>query len=204
MVEDDPGTRQALCELLDTTSGFFCAGAWGSVEAALTGLPDAGAQVLALDINLPGMQGTDGVKQLKAKLPGMEIVMLTVLEDADAIFDSICNGACGYMLKKTPPQRILEAFRDAVSGGSPMTPEVARRVVERFQKSTRTKAEATLTAREREVIALLAEGYSYAAIAGNLQITINTVRNRIRSVYEKLQVHSRSEAVSKAIRDRHI
>ncbi len=205
IVEDDRTTRQGLAMLIDGTPGYECVGQYRSVEEALRAAhtePD----VILLDINLPGVPGTEGVKLLRERDPRTQVVMLTVFDAQDHVFESICNGACGYLLKKTPPARLLEAIAEAHQGGAPMTPEIARRVVTLFQEAPppRKDDDHGLSERELSVLGLLAEGYSYAALSGRLGISINTVRNHIRGIYEKLHVHSRSEAVSKAIRKRMI
>jgi len=144
-----------------------------------------------------------GRKILRQRLPSLQILMLTVYAEQELIFDSICNGACGYLLKKTPPARLLEAIREAHEGGAPMSPEIARKVVTLFQKTVRPESvDQQLTAHELRLLRLLAQGCSYEAVADQFSISINTVRNHIRRVYEKLHVHSKSEAVSKALRSR--
>jgi DNA-binding NarL/FixJ family response regulator len=205
IVEDDRTTRQGLAMLIEGTAGYECVGQYRSVEEALRTGP-AEPDVILLDINLPGVPGTEGVKLLRERNPSTQVVMLTVFDAQDHVFESICNGACGYLLKKTPPARLLEAIAEAHLGGAPMTPEIARRVVTLFQEAPpqRKDEDHGLSDRELSVLGLLAEGYSYAALSGQLGITINTVRNHIRGIYEKLHVHSRSEAVSKAIRKRMI
>jgi DNA-binding NarL/FixJ family response regulator len=200
IVEDDRAVREGLAQLIDGTPGLECRERFDSVEDALAGMPPP-PDVLLLDIQLPGIPGSEGVKLFHERFPMLQIVMLTVLEDADRVFESICHGACGYLLKKTSPTRLLEAIREAYGGGAPMTPEIARQVITLFRKVAPPAAAAyRLSAREQNVLALLAEGYGYVNIAAQLQITINTVRNHIRAIYEKLHVHSSSEAVSKAIR----
>ncbi|HJZ97208.1 MAG TPA: response regulator transcription factor [Candidatus Solibacter sp.] len=203
IVEDDRTTRQGLALLIGGTPGYECVGDFRSVEDALRPMnppPD----VILLDINLPGVPGTEGVKLLRDRYTAAQVVMLTVFDAQDHVFESICNGACGYLLKKTAPARLLEAIAEAHEGGAPMTPEIARRVVTLFQKTVtpRQDEDHGLSPRELAVLGLLAEGYSYTALAGQLGITANTVRNHIRAIYEKLHVHSRSEAVSKALRKR--
>jgi len=203
IVEDDRSTREGLAALIGGTPGFTCSGQFRSVEDALQ--TKAGHDVILLDIHLSGMPGSQGVPLLAAKLPGAKIVMLTVFEGTEEVFESICNGACGYLLKKTPPPRLIEAISEARNGGAPMTPEIASKVVQLFRQfAPGPKAECHLTAREQEVLELLAEGFSYNRIGVDLGITANTVRNYIRAIYEKLHVHSRSEAVAKALRRRMI
>jgi DNA-binding NarL/FixJ family response regulator len=205
IVEDDRTTRQGLALLIGGTAGYECVGQFRSVEDALRPM-DLEPDVILLDINLPGVPGTEGVKLLRAQYTAAQVVMLTVFDAQDHVFESICNGACGYLLKKTAPARLLEAIAEAHEGGAPMTPEIARRVVTLFQKTAtpRTDEKHGLSPRELAVLGLLADGYSYTALAGQLGITVNTVRNHIRAIYEKLHVHSRSEAVSKALRKRMI
>ena len=203
VVEDDRFTREGLALIISGTPGYNCVGAYSSVEEALRRLAGKSPDVMLLDIHLPGMLGSEGVRVLKQKHPSLQVLMLTIFAEQDKIFESICNGACGYLLKKTPPARLLEAIREAHNGGSPMSPEIARKVVTLFQKSgPPEKLDQQLTPQEKRLLALLAEGYSYNVAAERLNISINTVRNYIRSIYDKLHVHSRSEAVSKALRNR--
>ena len=201
VVEDDRPLRQGLATLVSGTDGFECAGDFSSVEETLERLTTA-PDVLLLDINLPGIPGSAGVLLFRKRWPATQVVMLTVFDDADRVFESICNGACGYLLKKTQPARLLDAIREAHEGGAPMTPEIASRVLALFRNLAPPEPETEhgLSPREIQVLKLLAEGYGYLNIAGQLAVTVNTVRNHIRSIYEKLHVHSASEAVSKAIR----
>jgi DNA-binding NarL/FixJ family response regulator len=203
IVEDDRGTREGLAMLIGGTPGYTCAGAFGSVEEALGALARESADILLLDVNLPGTAGSEGVRLLRERAPALQVVMLTVFSEQDTVFASICNGACGYLLKKTPPARLLEAIREAHGGGAPMSPEIARKVVALFQKTgPPVKVDEHLTPQELRLLRLLAEGHSYQAAADHLGISIDTIRNYIRSVYHKLHVHSRSEAVTKALRAR--
>lgn len=204
IVEDDRSLREGLGLLINATPGYNCQHSYGSVEDALRdikgdepNLPD----ILLLDIHLPGMLGSDGVKLFREKFPTMQVLMLTVYAEQDKIFESICNGACGYLLKKTPPAKLLEAIREAHEGGAPMSPEIARKVVTLFQNTRPPeKIEEQLTQQEVKLLQLLSDGHSYQSAAGQLNISINTVRNYIRSIYEKLHVHSKNEAVGKALR----
>lgn len=201
IVEDDASIRDAVRQLIDGTRGFRCAGAWRTAEAALEGIVAALADVLLLDIHLPGMHGDEAVSLFHAMWPAMPIVMFTVFEDDERIFTSLCNGATGYVLKKTPPLKLLDAIVEARGGGAPMSPDIARRVVTLFRTIRPTlPAPHGLTPAELRVLKLLAEGHGYQAAAEQLEITINTIRNHIRSIYEKLHVHSKSAAVGKALR----
>ncbi|MES1241443.1 MAG: response regulator transcription factor [Acidobacteriota bacterium] len=203
VVEDNPAAQEALRLLIDGTHGFQCTGAWGSAELALDGLaalPEA-PDVLLLDINLPGMAGSEAVRLFHERHPSMSILMLTLHDDEDRIFESLCNGASGYLLKKTPPARLLEAIREAREKGAPLSPEIAHKVVRLFRDiRPPSKVEADLTRLETKLLSLLAEGYSYQSAADEMRVSINTVRNYIRSIYDKLHVHSKSEAVSKALK----
>ena len=201
IVEDDGRTREALAVLIDGTEGFRISGTFASVEEALAGLSASCPDLLLLDINLPGVPGSQGVRQLRERYPTLQVVMLTVFAEERRIFESLCNGACGYLLKGTPPARLLASLREAYEGGSPMSPEIARKVVTAFQQPD-THLEYTLTPHEIRIVRMLAAGDSYHEVAAQLGISVNTVRNYIRSIYEKLQVHTKSEAVSKALRRR--
>ena len=201
LVEDDDLVREGLRVLIDGSPGFACVGAWPSVEEALVALPRDPPDVLLMDIQLPGVSGAEGVRLVRETHPGVEILMLTVLAERARIFESICNGACGYLLKDTPPARLLDALREAKGGGSPMSPEIARKVVELFRRTPPPPAgETHLAPQEVRLLGLLAEGHGYQAAAERMFVSVNTVRNYVRSVYEKLHVHSSSEAVSKALR----
>jgi DNA-binding NarL/FixJ family response regulator len=203
IVEDDRGTREGLAALIAGTAGFRCTGMYESVEEAIRGLESAPADVLLLDIHLPGMLGSDGVRLIRERFSRTQVLMLTVFAEEERIFESLCNGACGYLLRKTPPARLLEAIAEAHGGGSPMSPEIARRVVASFQRqNSPDRVEQALTPHEIRILRLLAEGSSYQEVGERLRISVNTVRNYIRNIYEKLHVHTKSEAVSKALRDR--
>ena len=189
--------------LINGTPGYHCVGTYRTVEDALRAISRDVPDVLLLDINLPGMPGSEGVKPLKQRLPPMEVLMLTVYAEQDKVFESICNGASGYLLKETPPAKLLEAIREAHRGGAPMSPEIARKLVTLFQKTGPTeKIEEQITPQEARLLKLLSEGYSYQGAAERLNISVNTVRDYVRSIYEKLHVHSKSAAVTKALRSR--
>src|SRR4051794_23866985 len=201
IVEDDRIAREGLRMLVDGTPGYRCDAAFGSLEAALVARGGEPPDVVLLDIKLPGRPGSEGVGALRERWPRAAVLMLTAFTDEDKVFESLCNGAVGYLLKSTPPARILEAVREARDGGAPMSPEIARKVVELFRRNTPPAAlEEALAPQEIHLLRLLAEGCSYQVAGNQLGITINTVRNYIRNVYEKLQVHTKSAAVSKAMR----
>lgn len=201
LIEDDPRFREGLGVLVGGTPGFRLVGSFGSVEEALARHLAEPPDVFLCDIHLPGVWGSEGVRTLTERWRGAQALMLTVFEEEDHIFTSLCNGAVGYLLKRTPPARLLEAVREAHGGGSPMSPEIARKVLHLFRKvPPPAKVEATLSPQEQRLLALIAQGASYQAAGDQLCISINTVRRHIRSIYEKLQVHTKSEAVSKAMR----
>jgi DNA-binding NarL/FixJ family response regulator len=203
IVEDDPATQEALRLLIDGTSGFHCTGVFGSAELALRGLGVPPPDVLLLDINLPGLPGCDAVRLFHDRHPQMAILMLTLYDDEERIFASLCNGARGYLLKKTPPAKLLEAIREIGGEGAPLSPEIAHKVVRLFREIKPVeKIDADLTRVEIRLLSLLADGYSYQSAGDEMRVSINTVRNYIRSIYEKLHVHSKSEAVSKALKAR--
>lgn len=203
VVDDDRGTREGLAALIGGTPGFRCVGTYGSVEDALSRIADPAPDVLLLDINLPGLSGSEGVRLLRDRCPGAQVLMLTVFAEEERIFESLCNGACGYLLKKTPPARLLDAIAEAHAGGSPMSPDIARKVVVALQRPAPIDTPGqTLTPHERRIIGLLADGSSYQEVGERLGITVNTVRNYIRRIYDKLHVHTKSQAVSKALRGR--
>jgi DNA-binding NarL/FixJ family response regulator len=201
IVEDRVEIREGLVALLAGPPRFRATGAWGSMEDALPALTNDPPDVVLVDLDLPGMSGTEGIRRLKDARPSLLSVVLTVYEDDDRIFDALCAGACGYLLKKTPAPRLLAGLEEAVAGGAPMSPEIARRVVglfSRFRPSAR--ADYGLTPHESRVLKLLVEGHSYKTAAATLKVSTPTVAFHVRRIYEKLQVHSKSEAVAKAVR----
>lgn len=203
IVEDDRVTREGLGVLINGTPGYRCVATYRSVEEALASIGAEAPDVLLLDIHLPGIPGSEGVRIVREKYPRLQVLMLTVYAEEDKIFESLCNGACGYLLKKTPPAKILDAIREVCDGGAPMSPEIARQVVRLFQKTAPPeRIEESLTPHELRLLRLLSEGHSYQAIADRLHISINTVRNYIRTIYDKLHVHSKAEAVGKALKSR--
>lgn len=198
LVEDDPGTREKLQAVLAHAPNLRCLHTYGSGEEALQKIPTAVPDVVLMDINLPGMSGIECVGQLKAKLPKLQILMLTTYEDSKLIFDSLRIGASGYLLKNMPPAEVVQAVEQVSVGGSPMSMAIARKVVNYFQQIKQAPAELDLLSkREQEILALLAKGYLYKEIADQLGITAGTVRVHLHTVYEKLHVSSRTEAVIK-------
>jgi DNA-binding NarL/FixJ family response regulator len=203
VVEDDRPTRDGLRLLIDGTPGFRCVGTFPTAEEALRApiSADRQADVVLLDVHLPGMTGTDAVPRLRERWPDTLILMLTVFAEDETVFASLCRGASGYLLKKTPPARLLDAIREASDGGAPMSPEIARKVIRMFRDfQPRERVDAGLTANELRLLQLLADGYSYRAAGERLRVSINTIRSYIRAIYDKLHVHSKSEAVSKALK----
>ncbi len=198
IVEDDSTARGMLENWIRRAPGYRCLGAHGSGEAALAALPEEKPAVVLMDINLPGMTGIECVRRLKPQMPQTQFVMLTVYEDADHIFNALVAGASGYLLKRMPREEVLAAVKDVHAGGSPMSSNIARKVVQSFQRiGSQATNEEDLSPREREVLALLARGYLYKEIAESLQISVPTVNTYIRRIYEKLHVRSRSQAVAK-------
>jgi DNA-binding NarL/FixJ family response regulator len=196
IVEDDAGFRTGLTRFLGRTPDFQCLGGYATAEAGLEAIPALKPDVVLMDLNLPGMNGVECVRKLKLLLPSMHIVMLTVYEDPDLIFDALSAGAMGYLLKKTPPAELLGAIRDVHGGGAPMSSQIARKVVQSFQSSAPERGEG-LSSREREVLDYLAQGYLIKEIGEKLGIGFDTVRTYISRIYEKLHVHSRAQAVAK-------
>lgn len=202
IIEDDAPARDILGRWLRRAEGFQCVGEHATAESALEGLPREKPDVVLADINLPGLNGIECVRRLKPLLPQTQFVMLTVYEDADHIFEALKAGASGYLLKQTPRAELLAALRQVHAGGSPMTSNIARKVVQSFQQPAPMPAAdaAELSAREHEVLDLLARGYLYKEIADALSISLPTVNTYIRRIYEKLHVRSRAQAVARYAR----
>lgn len=197
IVDDDVPARQILASWISRAEGFLCVSEQDSAEGALRALPAVQPAIVLMDINLPGLSGIEAVRRLKPLLPGTQFVMLTVYEDADHIFDALAAGAVSYLLKRTPRDELLAALRDVTQGGSPMSSNIARKVVQSFQQTRAAGASAeTLSPRELEVLDLLARGYLYKEIAESLGVSLATVNTYIRRIYEKLHVHSRAQAVA--------
>jgi DNA-binding NarL/FixJ family response regulator len=198
LVEDDPEIRANLAHRIGRSPGFRLLRSYSDAESALADLPRHPPDVVLMDINLPGINGIECVRQLKVKMPAVQFIMLTIYEDGNRLFKSLMAGASGYLLKRTPPDKLLAAIREAHEGGAPMTPEVARRVVQHFQQIPQPASELQrLTSRETEVLEQLAKGFLYKEIEDNLHISTGTLRSYIANVYQKLHVHSRTEAVVK-------
>jgi DNA-binding NarL/FixJ family response regulator len=203
IIEDQREIREGLRFLIDGSAGYRCTGAFASMEEALSAVRPGLADVLLCDIGLPGMSGIDGMRLLKDRDPELRLVALTVYEDEDRVFQALCAGASGYLLKNTPPARLLERLQEVMSGGAPLSPEVATRVVALFKEfRPPNQAEYHLTPHEVRLLNLLAEGHSYKTAAAALGSSVNTVAFHMKNIYLKLQVHSKSEAVAKALRRR--
>jgi len=205
IVEDNDTIREGLTALINGTTGYQSVGSFRDCESFLEKLQSLDVNVVLMDIALPGMNGIEGVKEAILLNPDVDILMLTIYEDSEKVFDALCAGACGYLVKKTPPSKLLEAIKEVHEGGSPMSSQIARQVITAFKETNDTKDEKQefeLSSREKEVINLLADGNNYQQIADQLFISVDTVRHHIKNIYRKLHVHTQSEAVAKAIRKR--
>jgi DNA-binding NarL/FixJ family response regulator len=201
IVEDNEQLRGTLARMIDRAAGFECVGQYPDAETALAAIPKSPPQVVLMDINLPGLNGVECVRRLKQTTPQTLVVMLTVYEDTENIFNALAAGAAGYLLKRTKSAELLDAIREVMTGGSPMTTHIARKVVQSFQKTgASAEPEANLSAREQEVLDCLAKGFLYKEIAEKLGISYETVHTYVRRIYEKLQVRTRTEAVAKFLR----
>ena len=198
IVEDDPDIRESLALLINGTPGFACIAAYNSCEKAIKGIVKESPDIVLMDIGLPGMSGIQGIRILKDKLPDIDILVLTIQSESETVFDALCAGASGYLMKDTPPAQLLDAIRESYDGGAPMSTRIARLVVESFKITQQT----SLTNRETEVLTHLCKGKSYKMIADDLFISEETVRRHIKNIYRKLEVHSKSEAVAKAFKER--
>jgi len=202
IIEDQDKIRAGLAALISSTDGFACTGAWSSMEAALPAIAAAAPDIALVDIGLPGISGIDGIRVLKERLPRLAPLVLTVYEDEERIFGALCAGACGYLLKGTAPNKLIESLREAMNGGAPMSPQIARRVIAHFQQPRQAAPAYDLTPHEMRILRLLVEGHHYQTAADELRVSVNTIRSHLRNIYEKLQVHSKAEAVAKALRER--
>ncbi len=202
IVEDDVRVRNSLARLIDSTKGMQCVSQHPSAENALAELPIVKPGVVLMDINLPGMSGVDCVGRLKELLPETQVVMLTVYENTDLVFNALTAGATGYLMKQTPPEELLQAIQDVHAGGSPMSSHIARKVVASFRLAPSPASEhEKLSPREQEVLDYLVRGYMYKEIAEVLKISFDTVRSHVRNIYEKLHVRTRTEAVTQHLRE---
>ena len=205
LIEDNAAIRQGWEIVLNNAENMRVIGSFTNCEQAFASSAIAEADIVLMDIGLPGMSGIEGVRYLKERYPQQIVVMCTVHEDDEKIFDALCAGAVGYLLKKTPPDKLVDALREAYQGGSPMTPTVARKVIASFQKKpirSATGETVSMSEREQQILERMAQGKSYAAIADEICLSVDGVYYHIRHIYEKLQVHSRAEAVAKGIKNR--
>jgi DNA-binding NarL/FixJ family response regulator len=201
VVEDRDEIRASLAAILDEAPGFRCAAAWSTMESALRLLAPPLPDVILVDLNLPGMDGVEGIRQLGARYEGLKLVVFTVFGDDARIFEALCAGASGYLLKNTSRAKLLEGVREAAAGGAPMSPSVARRVLELFRRVRPPAApETDLTPHELRVLKLFADGHNYKSAAAELKTSYSTVNYHLQQIYRKLQVHGKSEAVAKALR----
>jgi DNA-binding NarL/FixJ family response regulator len=203
IIEDQRHIRDSLSYLINGTNGFCCTGSYRTMEEALDRISHSLPDILLCDIGLPGMDGIKGVRILKERHPQLLVLMLTVYEDDDRIFDAICAGATGYLLKKTQPAQLIESLREVTQGGAPLSLEIARRVVELFRALRPEEREPyDLSPHETRILKLFVQGHNYKTAAAELGVSIGTINFHVRNIYEKLQVHSRSEAVAKALLNR--
>lgn len=198
IVEDDQEIRDSLSVFLSESEGIKYSGSFGDCETALKNIHTLLPDVILMDISLPGMNGIEGVKKIREKYEDIDIIMLTVHKNDEMIFDSLCSGACGYLMKNTAPSEIVEAIKEVRKGGSPMSTEIARRIVTSFH----IKKKIDFTSREHEVLGLLCKGLSYKSIADKLFVSIETVHFHIKNIYRKLHVNSKSQAVARALKEK--
>jgi DNA-binding NarL/FixJ family response regulator len=204
LVEDNDSIREGLKMLINGTEGYSCTDSFPECETMIKNIERIDPDVLLMDLGLPGMSGIEGIKKVKSFIPDLTILVLTVYEENDRVFDALCAGASGYLVKKTPPSKLLEAIKDAYEGGAPMSSQIARKVIDFFQKKkpvSQGKEVYILTPREKEILSGLVEGRNFKSIADSLFISVETVRFHFRNIYKKLHVHSQSEAVVKAIKE---
>ena len=203
IIEDQKDLREALSTLINFTPGFACTGAYRSMEEAIARIKHDVPDVVLSDIGLPGMNGIDGIRILKEQHPELVILMLSVYDDDERIFDALCAGASGYLLKHTPSLKLLDSLKEAVTGGAPMSPEIAMKVIRLFRDiRPPERVDYELTPHETRLLKLIVEGHNYTTAAEELGVKFSTIKFHMQNIYDKLQVHSKSEAVSKALRDR--
>lgn len=198
LIEDDPDIRESLGLIINGTKGYSCTQRFSSAEEGIKVIKSDPPMIVLMDIQLPGLSGIEATQLLKQTVPEVDILMLTGQTDDQSVFDSLKAGACGYLLKQTPPARLLQAIDEVVQGGAPMSGRIARRVLASFQPT----GPSPLTTRETEILSLLCEGKTYSTIAETLFVSGHTVRSHIKNIYQKLHVNSRGEAVNKALKDK--
>jgi DNA-binding NarL/FixJ family response regulator len=202
IIEDQQEIREGLGGLINSTEGYRCIWSFPSMEEALLQIGRNLPDVALIDIGLPGMSGIEGTRLLKGRYPNVLLLILTVYDDDDRIFAALCAGACGYLLKKTPSARLLESLREAMNGGAPISPEVARRAIGLFQRFRPPQhADYHLTPHEVRLLKMLVQGHNYTSAAAELGVSFSTIAFHMQNIYQKLQVHSKSEAVAKALLD---
>jgi DNA-binding NarL/FixJ family response regulator len=202
VIEDRSDIREALELLLDETDGLACVGAWGSMEAALPRIAPPLPDVVLVDIGLPGMSGVEGIRLLRERHPSLILLVLSIYEEDQRIFDALCAGATGYLVKNTSPESLIASLHEAVAGGSPMSPQIARKVIELFRQLAPTSPpDYNLTPHETRLLRLMAEGLHYKTAGERLGVTASTVSFHLQQIYRKLQVQTKSEAVAKALRE---
>jgi DNA-binding NarL/FixJ family response regulator len=201
IIEDQQRIREGLRILIHGTPGYCCVGAYATIEDALPQLTRETPDVALVDIGLPGISGIEGVRLFKQRFPTLHVIILTVYDDDERIFQALCAGAFGYLLKTTPPTRLIESIREVANGGAPVSPEIARRVITLFQRTHQMeRPDEDLTPHELRILTLLVDGHNYKTASAALGVSVNTISFHVRHIYEKLQVHSKSEAVAKALR----
>lgn len=201
IVEDDEQIRKSIQTYLNRQEKFVCDCSVGSMEELLRNLNQRNTpHVLIMDLGLPGMSGTDGIKVLKKKFPEIDIIVFSIYNDSQKIFDSLCSGATGYLLKNTPLEEIKEGIELLAKGGSPMSPQIARKVIDFFSQQAKPKKESPLSAKEKEIVIGLVDGLSYKLIAARMNISIETVRFHIKNIYSKLHVHGKAEVISRSLK----
>lgn len=203
IIEDERDIRESLAALISGTPGFSCVAKYGMAETALANIERENPDLILTDLGLPGMSGVEGIARIREIFPDTPILVLTVYDNDDKIFAALCNGATGYLLKNTTPARLLESLQDAANGGSPMSPAIASRVIKLFREFRPSESAAyRLTPQETQLLKLLVEGHHKKTAAREMNISVHTVSFHLKNIYEKLQVHSKTEAVAKALRDR--
>lgn len=203
LIEDLRDVRESLAVLISGTAGFRCVAAYGMVETALARIEKDRPDIILTDLGLPGMSGIEGIERLRQIFPETPIIALTIYDNDEQVFNALCNGANGYLLKNTPPARLLEALQEVVTGGAPISPQVAARVVNLFREfRPPVRADYSLTMQETALLKLIVEGHHYKTAARELSVSTSTVSFHLKNIYAKLQVHSKTEAVAKALREK--